>query len=234
MYQITENLYAIFTKGKFLNYFLIANRDTLTVIDIALGSSDVDRLEHELSEKSWSIEQVKYILITHAHPDHIGGLAELQKRTNAHTYVHRLDAPIVRGEQSQVFADVNEVGFFTRMMISMMKGNTTTPARVDTELTDGDVLNDILHGLEVIHLPGHSYGHSGFWLPAERILIGGDVMMNFPWGLGFPLRMPSPDWVAVKDSIRKVADMNPKMLCVAHGSLVTENVSEKINRLLAK
>lgn len=234
MYQITDELYGILSRGAYLNYFVIANGETVTVIDIALGRGDVDRLERELKEKSWSLEQVKHILITHAHPDHIGGLAELQKRTNAHTYVHRLDAPVVRGEQPQVFANPDTVGYFARMMIMMMSNRTSiAPARVDTELKDGDVLNDILPDLQVIHLPGHSYGHSGYFIPKDNLLVGGDVMMNLPWGLSFPIRMPSPDWDAVKESIRKVADMNLKTLCLGHGKIVSENVSGKIMRLLA-
>lgn len=233
MRQISEHVYGIFTLGQYVNFFLIVNGDTLTVVDIGIGKGDVERLERELGEKGWSLEQVKHILITHAHPDHIGGLPELQKRINAHTYIHRLDAPVVRGEKPPDNARPEELGFFSRIMLSGMSQITITPARIDTDLNNDDILNDIFPDLQVIHLPGHSYGHSGFWIPSENVLLGGDVLMNLPWGLSYPPRPASPDWVEVKNSIHKVAELNPKILCIAHGPVITENIQGKINRLLA-
>lgn len=232
MQQISEHVYGILTRGQFVNMYLIANGDNLALVDIALGSGDVDTVEKELATKGWSLENIKHILITHAHPDHIGGLAALQKRVNAPTYVHRLDAPQTRGEKPQVFAKPSEVNIFWRMMMGMMKNIQTTPARVDIELNGNEKLSQIFDGLEVVHLPGHSYGQCGFWLPSEGVLIGGDVLMNFPWGLSYPLRAPSPDWLAVKESILKVIALSPKFLCLGHGKVLEGDVAAKVQAVL--
>jgi glyoxylase-like metal-dependent hydrolase (beta-lactamase superfamily II) len=231
MQQISEHVYGILTRGQFLNMYLIANGDELTLIDTALGEGDVNTVEKELAKHGWTLPNIKHILITHAHPDHIGGLAAFQKRVNAHTYVHRLDAPVTRGETGQVMANLNEVNFFWKMLIPVMSKTQVQPARVDTELQDGDELPQILEGLKVVHLKGHSYGHSGFWLEKEGVLIGGDVMMHFPWGLALPLRAPSPDWAGVKESIAKVAEMNPPILALGHGKVIVGGVREKIEKM---
>lgn len=232
MLQITDHIYGIMTKLQFVNYYVIDNEGVLTVIDIGLNAGDVQRLERELQSKGWSLEQVQHILITHAHSDHIGGLAALQVRINAHTYIHRLDAGVVRGSEKGPTEKPENLGFFGRMMLRIAANSTIEPARVDTELNGGEVLIDILPGLEVIHLPGHSYGQCGFWLPDEKLLIGGDVMMNFPWGLSKPLRPVSPDWNAVHESIRKVADLEPQILCLGHGAIVRGDVRDKMAHLL--
>lgn len=82
-------------------------------------------------------------------------------------------------------------------------------------------------------LSGHSYGQCGFYLPAENLLIGGDVMMSMPWGLTYPIRAASPDWDSVKLSVNKVAELNPNILCLGHGTVVQGNIAQKISRRLS-
>ena len=98
MKKLTENVYGILTKFGYLNQYVIVNDGFVTVVDMLLGSSDVDNLERELQTQGWSLDNVKHVLITHAHPDHIGGLPEFQRRSNATTYAHRIDAMVIRGE----------------------------------------------------------------------------------------------------------------------------------------
>lgn len=218
MQPISEHVYGIFSRFGFLNFYVIKQGDVLTVVDTGLRDEDIDQLKADLEDIGLSLDQIQHILITHAHFDHIGGLAELQERTNATTYVHRLDAPIVRGEQAPTYARGEELGVFGRFGLSRLQSQRPPrPARVDVELQDGQILNAIGAGVQVVHLPGHSYGQCGYWLPDDGVLIGGDVMVNLPWRVGMPVRMASPDWDAVKVSIQKAAALQPSIICVGHG-----------------
>ncbi len=232
MEKITDNVYGVLTKMKYLNYYVIVHGDVLSVVDIGVSNGDVDTLEKSLQAHNWSLEQVKHILITHAHPDHIGGLLELQRRTQAHTYVHRLDAPVIRGEKVGPVANPDELGFIGRLILRMVRNQTPPPpARVDTDLNGDETLNQVLPGLQVVHLPGHSYGHCGFWIPESCLLFGGDAMMRYLGSLRMPLRAPSPDWQAVKESIRKVAELNVDILCLGHGAPMIGNAHADIQQL---
>ncbi len=233
MQKIAENIYGIFTRGGFLNYYVIANGDTLTVVDIGMSAEDVDRLELELGEHGWSIDNVRYVLITHAHYDHVGGLAELQRRANVHTCAHRLEAPVIRGEQAAAYANPAELGFFNRLMLNSVPRSSATPARVDRELTDGDTLDDILPGLLAVHLPGHTYGNMGYWLPESRAFIAGDTVMRF-LGLRMPFRMASPDWEEAKLSVKKLAEMDVDILCMTHGKPIIGGAGAQIRALADK
>jgi len=107
-------------------------------------------------------------------------------------------------------------------------------ARVDREVNDGDVLDEIQPGATVVHLPGHSHGHIGLLLPQAGVLIGGDVLMRLPWGLVLPLRPASPDWASVKDSIRKAAGLPFRHLLLGHGAPLLHTAKEAVQAFAAR
>lgn len=232
MKAITSHVYGMLTLAGWLNFYVIANGDALTVVDTGLNTASIDALQTALHKKGWKMEQIRHILITHAHVDHIGGLAELQRRCQARTYVHRLDAAIVRGIQPPIFAQPQELGVFNRMMLRASSNQNVEPARVDVELQDGDALDEISPGLRVVHLPGHSYGQCGFWFSQDQLLIAGDVALRMPWGYTYPLHAFSPDWQTVKVSVRKVVDLQPRILCIGHGAVQQGDIAAQLQHLL--
>lgn len=236
MTYINAHVRGVLTLLNGLNGYLILNGDAVTVVDAGVNAGFVGAIERELAQIGRTLADVRHILITHAHPDHIGGLAELQRRTNATTWVHALDAPVVRGDEPQAMSDEREAGFFGRVMLKSMRqsAKSIAPARVDVAFAWGDALDDILAGLTTVQLDGHSYGQTGFWHEGERWLIGGDVLMRFPWGLVFPLRLPSVDWNAAMASIRRVDSMNVDTLLLGHGVPLVGNAHVQVRAFVKK
>jgi len=231
MKQLTNNLYGILTMGGFMNSYLLDTGNGLVVIDTGISPKHIALLEKGLSEHGWSVADIKHILITHCHYDHIGGLSTLQAKTDAPTYAHPADSPIIRGQQPPAFPNPDELGRINRFALNGMKNRTFPSGRVDMEINDGQILGDILPNLTVIHLPGHSYGQIGFWLPEEKLLIGGDVMIHTPLGMFMPTRAASPDWAEAQRSIKRVADMQVNAICVGHGRPLMQNAHIKIAKL---
>lgn len=232
MHRITENIFG-FTRF-YINVYVIDTGKGLTLVDTHISPSVVSWLEKALPQHGLRLDQINNILITHAHTDHVGGLAALQNKINVRTLAHRRDAAVVRGEQPMIYPRPTELKGIDWVISHFTALSSAPPARIDGEIKEGDTLNEILRGLQVVELPGHTYGQIGFWWQEKRLLIGGDVMMHLPWGLTMPTRAASPDWEAVKQSIRKVADMNVDILCLGHGSPIVSAAAAKIKALAQK
>ena len=123
------------------------------------------------------------ILLTHAHLDHLGGLAELVRLTGAEVGVHPLDSRIVSAYNERAAVSNRAFGRFLRQagVEAERRGDVLsrfgfTPdrlgnVRVDFPLRDGDQLD----GLRFIHTPGHSPGH--VCIAVGDILLAGDHVL---------------------------------------------------------
>ncbi len=96
--------------------------------------------------------KVKYIVATHAHIDHVGGIEKLQRATGADVLMHASDLPLYRDLAMQaVWLGVRPPG----------------TVEVNEILKEGDVLRCGKLALEVFHTPGHSPGSVSLHLPGE-------------------------------------------------------------------
>ena len=126
---------------------------------------------------------IKIIVLTHGHSDHVAALYDIQDETGAEVAIHTADAQFLHG----------------RGAFSMMFGiSYRTPEPPDRLLNEGDII-DIgdLH-LTVLHTPGHTPGSLCFKL--GRHLISGDTI--FPGGPG---NTRSPD--ALRQIIKSITEI---------------------------
>jgi glyoxylase-like metal-dependent hydrolase (beta-lactamase superfamily II) len=98
--EIVSGVYGISIAMGYVNAFLIVGEDGLTLVDSGLPKRK-DTILEVVAGVSRQPADLKHILITHHHPDHVGSLADLKEATAASCYVHPADSPIVRGEQRQ-------------------------------------------------------------------------------------------------------------------------------------
>lgn len=106
---------------------------------------------------------VKYLLLTHAHLDHVFGVAYVKRKFGVKAYLHESDMVIY-----------NDVP--TRCALYGLRGYE--PADIDAFLHEGDSFSFGNTTLEVIFVPGHAPGHVAFVNHAERYIIGGDVLFK--------------------------------------------------------
>ena len=243
MPKLTEHVYGVLTLNQFVNGYIIVNPQTnkLALVDYGSGTGFVQAIKAELSQMQRTLDDVAYLLVTHAHPDHYGGLKALQDECDATTIAHAVDAPVIRGEEPMRYADPDTLDFFSKLISQVMLPTAPPAARVDRTVDGDAVLDDVYPGLQVLHLPGHSPGQIGFYLPDERTLIAGDTMAHFSLfggltlGLSVPIKAASTDWPQVKRSIKRVADeLQVDNLLIAHGAPIIGGANARIKKFAAR
>jgi hydroxyacylglutathione hydrolase len=158
--------------------------------------------------------------LTHAHPDHYGA---------SHAICERLDIPLWCGT-----ADVEAV----QSGKAVGPGGRMLPAArahpVARALREGDEVA----GFTVLETPGHSPGHVSYWRESDRVLVCGDVMWGYnPFRLGGdirePLRFLSPDHRLNRASARRLATLEPSLVCFGHGPPLRDGArfAAAVNRL---
>jgi hydroxyacylglutathione hydrolase len=123
---------------------------------------DPEEIEKVIEKEKLNI---KYIILTHGHADHIAALTELKKRTNALILIHPADADML------VDPTYN---------LSSFTGENLICPEADRLLDEGDKVEVGAFELEVLHTPGHSPG--GISLLADGMIFTGDAL--FYQGIG--------------------------------------------------
>lgn len=141
--------------------------------------------------------------LTHAHLDHYG---------SSHAICERLDIPMWCGAADAEAVEAGKMVFNGRM-VPAAKAHP-----IARRLSEGDEVA----GFTVLDTPGHSPGHVSYWRESDRTLLCGDVMWGFnPFTLRGPIREPftrfSPDAALNRESARRIAALEPALVCFGHG-----------------
>lgn len=186
-------------------------------------------LAEELRSLGCPPERLQAVVITHDDVDHTGRLASLHVATDATVYAHRAEIPrLERGVWRAVPGNDGPIDFVNLAGKAIYAQWSHPPVHGARAIEDGDTLpGDWM----ACHTPGHTPGHTSYFHAGLGVLIAGDALG--PAGFG-RLRAPEPayseDNRATLDSVRKLAALQPKIICCGHGPII-RNGAKVLSRL---
>ncbi len=150
---------------RFVYVYLICG-ERICLIDSGVASSERIIADY-LQRMGRSPEEITQLILTHAHPDHIGSAAALKGMSGCAVAAHAAERAWIE--------DVDLQG--RERPIPGFKSLVGGSVSVDLLIEDGDAL-DLGGGLclQVLHTPGHSPGSLSLWLPQERALFSADAV----------------------------------------------------------
>jgi len=189
------------------NAYVVLTDDGVVVIDTGMPGS-VGRILRCVTALGRRPSDVRHIVLTHWHPDHMGNAVGLRRATGAAIAIHELDAPVLARRE------VPQKG--RRAMGLLLRVLRIPPVVADRTLRSGDVIG----GLAVIHVPGHTAGSIALRRD-DGIVFSGDAVLADRHGR---VRPPDPglslDPAQAAASAATLLALEPQLILPGHGAPV--------------
>ena len=196
--------------------------DQLALVDTGIQSTVGDYIVPALSSLNLKLEDLDYIINTHAHPDHVGGNFLMKKSEQTQFMIHEDDRELASDPEAYVKSkyDVSRIYRLIgredlaekRRQYLLRHVGRGVPFRL---FQDGDEL-DLGRGLmlRVLHTPGHTAGSICLYWEQEGMLLTGDSVQGrgiLPGCL--PLYFHAADYMR---SIKRLVELPARLLCLGH------------------
>ena len=196
--ELQENCFVLFDENK--NAFVV---DPGTSSDIIIEAIEKNNLN------------IKYILLTHGHFDHVGAVAGLKKKFNAPVYLHKNDKNFLENPK-----EVRESAF----------GLQIESANVDVFVKEGDEIPFSDDYIKVIETPGHTLGSVCYLF--KNYLFAGDTLFNGSIGR---TDFPESDHSLMIESLKLLKELDDEIYVLSgHGPESQMNYEKMSNPYLRR
>lgn len=227
--QIVPNFYQVGLG--FVNVYLLDTGDGLTLFDTGTPGSEI-KILNTLAELGKKPGDLRAILITHLHIDHIGSLAALYKATGAPVYMHHLEAKDYLA--GKIMRPVEpSPGWLNSLIVRTITRRGTTQnqdiAPVEYKLSGGEVIEGT-GGVQAIHTPGHTAGHLVYlWPQHGGVLIAGDTASHI-LSLGYSFLYEN--FQQGQQALQAISTLPFEIACFSHGKPIRKNAARRFSALI--
>lgn len=224
----------------YTNCYLVEDDDGVTLVDAAFPST-WRLVSRALQLIGRSIDDVRGLLITHGHFDHVGFARHLQSTYAVPVWAHPGDFWITRHpyryvpQEPRLLHPLTHPGSLPVLGAMVAAGALAVPGvGVDHGLHEGEPLP--LPGRPVVvHTPGHTDGECVIHLPERRVLLTGDALVTLdPYNGRRGPRIIAPaathDTAQARASLTRLASLDVDRVLPGHGEVWTDGIAGAVER----
>jgi glyoxylase-like metal-dependent hydrolase (beta-lactamase superfamily II) len=221
-----------------VNSYLLEEGGSVTIIDAGLPGF-YRQLPDELAAMGRSLKDVRALVLTHGHSDHIGYAERVRTEQRVPVSVHESDAALARGEvpnPSKGLGRVRIGPLLSFMWFAFRRGGLRTPKLHEVSTFGDGATLDVPGSPKVILTPGHTPGSAALHAEASNALFVGDALATYAVTTGVrgpqvaPFTADPPQAVA---SLARLEDLNADIVLPGHGDVWTGGIAEAVHRVRA-
>ena len=206
------------------NVYLLVDEDSLDLVDAALPFN-AGKILHYIDHLGRDPSELRYLVLTHAHPDHTGTIPALLNRASLKVLVHPQD--------TRIRADGRRWLYFPGRQLVAAYWNLPFFRRIYAqELVEEGHRLPIMGGLRVLHTPGHTPGSIVLHLEEYGVLFTGDMLLSDGKRFTRPIPFPGTDFKAYRRSVERLARLQFDIACVGHGRPLMGDATSKVHEML--
>jgi glyoxylase-like metal-dependent hydrolase (beta-lactamase superfamily II) len=179
MPRIAEGLHRL--GSDLINYYVVEDATGVTIVDAGIPSF-YEELATCLAGLGHTWADVRALVLTHAHPDHVGFAEHVRREHDVRVYVHAADEELARTQNAKPSAALipylrHPAAWKTIAALARAGSPRKMTIKALTTFTGGDRL-DVPGRPQVIHAPGHSEGCVALHFEGHQALLVGDVLCS--------------------------------------------------------
>jgi glyoxylase-like metal-dependent hydrolase (beta-lactamase superfamily II) len=210
-----------------VNSFALADADGgITLVDAGLRGA-TRRLVGHLAAIGSRPDQVRRIVATHAHFDHVGDARRLRETTGASLCIHEEDAVFCSTGKAP---PLDRSSALTRIL-SMVPQAGIGGAPVDQTFADNQLL-DVAGGLRVVHTPGHTPGHCSLLHEPSGVLITGDSLFNWRSRMRYSYKLFCTEARLSVTTADRLGEVDYEIVAFTHGPEIRHRARDAVRDFL--
>jgi glyoxylase-like metal-dependent hydrolase (beta-lactamase superfamily II) len=222
-----------------VNVYLLEEAGEVTVIDAGMPGMYGD-LERELAAMGRTVGDLRAVVLTHGHADHIGMAERFRRERRLPPWIHEADAPLARGEvpnPARGLGPYRARPLLAFLLYGLRRGGLRPPKIAEVATFGDGATLDVPGSPRVVLVPGHTPGSAALHVESRQALFVGDAFATLAVTTGSEGPQVAPftaDPAQAVASLDRIADIHAAYALPGHGAPWTAGLHEAIRQVRAR